>query len=163
EPVDYNDATQAALINSFKVELKVRNESPIHTVFSQVQGEKDMYFTSTATAATVPTRLVYLLDLSRSSHIETHLPYERVGTKSDNTQNASEYALHITANGTCDATHSNPCPAQGLGTTCTFEGGLYPDLYSVMYRSTSPQIMKTARNLVTDYSTRRSRSDYKCY
>lgn len=77
QPYDsIGDFTTYGQPNSFQVQLHLRSDSPIRTIFGSVVGGEYLYINSEATSAIAPTRGVFALDLSRSMAFGTHVPYE---------------------------------------------------------------------------------------
>jgi hypothetical protein len=76
EKIDPRNNSKMAKLNSFQVTFKTDNDSPIRALFTQFVGTKEQSLQSTATTAIVPKHVVFLMDISRSSQWETHLPLE---------------------------------------------------------------------------------------
>lgn len=197
EPVDFNIASnfdqQGNLIrpiNAFRAEYHLRSDSPLRAIFARVKGDASYVVRSVATAAVIPTHGVFLIDLSRSSHLDTHKPYERVGTGTGsgttlaNPTEAAYKLLPTAPSGPTSCTgaaasdptdpdpdYANPCPLPSSG--CIFAGGLFPPdpvtksgLYDAIYNFTSPSVLiKNTRPTTPAPSSVavHYKSDYKCY
>lgn len=134
-------------INSFRVTFKTAGDSPIRAAFTQFLGTKSQSLESTATAALIPKHIVFLMDVSRSSQWETHLPLEMTrgnspapevfsireqmsGAGGINTFEASESSFQI-------AKVNPSSPTECAGPTdhtnnCTYFAG-YPPTYKCLF------------------------------
>lgn len=155
--LDYNSATDLSETpNAARVVLKTASTSPIKTLFSKVSGNSTISISARTTAVQVPRRGVFLVDLSRSSHNETHLPLSVVGSHSVignphptwgqlHVTDADEYTFQLdntAGNPSCLSTPANGNPCFGvLPPNCTFEEGYSTgngadsafDLYETIY------------------------------
>lgn len=185
-PLDFNNGTESSIEpNAFQAELWLRAGTKIWTLFSRLVGKDYFWLHSKATAAVVPTHHVMLLDLSRDSHNETHLPYERVGYKRPAYGNIgpSEYAYRLVSPSSCSA-NSYPCNAVAPPSTpvlcssstspiytttdCQLRGG-YADAIFNFWCLTRPNFRdqrvtdaSDAEHLFYQVSTRHARNEYLC-
>jgi hypothetical protein len=137
EQVDIAAITPQTPINSIRVEIKQRDDHPIKTKFmGLVSKNKEFIFHSVATVAQRPMHAVFLVDLSRSSHADTHLPYEFVGSGTggmpsgtsstiDTKTNPAEYAFRVNNPSNCKATEPMlPVPYAGSGPYSTYSSSI---------------------------------------
>ena len=168
--LDFDNPTDfAETPNAMVAELHTSSASPIRTIFAKVAGREFISLSSEATASFVPRHTMFLVDLSRSMHLTTHVPYEKTrGTPAppgkDDVKLASESSFKI-KNLSCPSTNLNPCTFL-FGTppipTCNFAGGIVDGLYDKIYNFLTPQILLNTRTGVTD-AKRHYRNDYLCY
>ena len=120
-------------INAFYSFLKTKDDNRLQTVFARVGDLKEVAVMSESTLAIRPLRVVFLVDLSRYSDEETHIPYELAGSGRSYQQtvrdfNPAEAAYQLIAPGkvTCDP--SEPLEATPVlddsTNTSGFEGTL---------------------------------------
>ena len=161
--LNFSNPSDAALTpNATRVELKTATNSPIQTLFARVKGQETINISSTATAVQLPRRGVFLVDLSRHSHNETHLPFQVASNPTitpyssgvavidpssatgefGNPRFAGEYSFLLRAPTSCPI--SNQCLTTGA---CTMERGntegrppfgIYttpPDLFNTVYKN----------------------------
>ena len=103
EPLDAADFARVPepTVTAIRALLTSREEAPLRARFAQVfGGQSSFQMESSAIVAARPMRTIFIFYLSRSSHQETHLPYEMVGVMSGQLFNASEYAFRL-QNKTC--------------------------------------------------------------
>ena len=149
--------------NAIRVNLKVSDESPFEFVLGKMLGRDSVTFSSTATAAFAPRNTIALVDLSRSSYQQTHLPVERGPAPGQLGFNATqalgtEFALKLRSD--TPSCNLNACTAAN---TCHYEGGLVSGgMYDAVYRLR--QFTKGTRGILTPFSpTMHYRNDYGCY
>lgn len=101
---DPNDA------NAIRINLRSSGdeEGKFMHVFGNITGMGDTNFDVSAIAAMVPRNGVFLVDLSRSTQYQTHLPVQRL--PQSNYYRASEYAFRLANGVTCN---SLPAPQGG--------------------------------------------------
>ena len=131
------DQNPEPAINAIKVDLKLEGSSSIKTLFSKVFSNNSTPVRSSATAATYPRHGVFLVDLSRSSHADTHQPYETTNGNSTGMRLSAEYAFSVVGSATDVATCQsagwpNSAPLNG---TCDIRGGVVPQLYRNLWYS----------------------------
>lgn len=156
ESVDVNNGTLVNFINAMRAELWLKEQNPIKSFFG-ILANNVQNVESSATATTSPVHTVFMVDLSRGAHMETHNPYERVGflqdaTNSSNPTNygtASESAFRL-ANYPCtgNTLRNNRCLPNGIADTCSpipsgffnnqpsscsIKGGIFPDVTPSLY------------------------------
>ena len=171
EVMDLDDPLNAGREpNAFEAVVYNRADSPIQNLFGKVTGFETSELEARSIAVVQERHGVFLVDLSRSSHVETHIPYETT----DNTtwHRAAESAFKL-SNTACPGDRSNPClpPASppappATGTSCTFEGGIgAPSLYSGIWNYYFPagtgQIEDT-RGGISD-ADKHFKDDYQCF
>lgn len=181
-PLDFSDAGDLVTTpNAFHVLLSTSESSPVRTLFAKLAGHEFVAISSSATVAVIPRHGVFLADLSRSSHRETHIPVETTEQYSPGDprltgyswMQSSEYAFKI-GNLPCPADHSNPClpetpfmyPYPVVPSICTIEGGLLPDLYDVIYNFyeiPNGPIIRWERSGQETPPTKHFKDDYACY
>ena len=162
------DLNPGAVPNAFRADLNLPVSSPFKTLFAKVGGVSTMEVAARAIATVVPRTGVFLVDLSRSSHYETHVPYEGAGA---NAYRATESAFYV-SDRACPADFSNPCMTAG---TCAIAGGPYPDtlpsftgLYDYIWDNTKsltrwPLVGSTRPGISPSDTTKHYRGDYGCY
>ncbi len=183
QELDFNDPNQTNTTpNAFRADLRLHPDSPLRTLFAKVIGQDYIPLQSTATAAIVPHHGVLLVDLSRSSTMETHHPYERYGR-----DNSTEYAFKLTNTVGCNSytDHTNPCTprpppylcrdintntyvpyASAINwppTICDFVGGSPPGLYTALYNYYCSLPPLPPRRGTLTQPTRHFKDDYGCY
>jgi len=89
-------ADRAIEPNAFEVILKTSADSPLRTLFARVAGNKTIALSSTATAVKIARRGVIMLDLSSSSHSETHIPYSTAAALRESGANHPFLGVSIT-------------------------------------------------------------------
>ncbi len=181
EGLDFsNPADLVRPVNAFHAELWLKDGSPIRTLFAKLTGQASWSFSSKATATVKPTHGVFLVDLSKSSHSETHLPWERAGAGNPPFDKATEYALHMT-NKSCPADESMPCnpvapttasscsrpPAARTPTDCDFFGGWQAGetgdgFAGAIFNFDCPDLTPRVRT-ASFIRTRHAKLDYRCY
>jgi len=89
------------LTNALRIDFTSRTDADggFLSLFSDILRPNSLEFQLTATAAMVPRNGVFLVDLSRSTQFETHIPAERL--PSTQLQNASEFAYRLGGDLTC--------------------------------------------------------------
>jgi hypothetical protein len=106
EGIDINDPSTAGTeIDSMNLSVTLEDETALKTVFMRTVGIESQAISATSTAALRPLRIVFLVDLSRPSVWETHLPYEAIGPGSLPNYVPAEYAYHL-MNKSCAASDS---------------------------------------------------------
>ncbi len=144
--------------NAFRARLYLRDDAPINTLFARAGGgNENLTITSQATATTYPNHGVFLIDLSRSQHFETHVPYETTGGAIE-TPRSAESAFRLTSV-SCPGDHSNPCPSAGA---CAFDGGAPSGLYNAVYNYNTPALLQDTR-VGSMGAQKHYKDDYKCY
>lgn len=155
--------------NSFRVVLKFSNTSRYKTVFMHLKGADTVMLSSEATAALIPRHGVFLIDLSRSSHSDTHMPYESASGAQRPIKYAGESAFKV--NSSCQPVLPNTpngCMTQNV---CSILGGSYPGLYDAMWNTNSglygmlatpPARLTIPPGMPVDIR-KHYRSDYQCY
>ena len=181
EGLDFaNPADVARPVNAFHAELWLKDGSPVRTLFAKLTGQIAWSFSSRATATVKPTRGIFLVDLSKSSHSDTHIPWERGGVGYMSFDKATEYAYRL-KNKSCAADEAMPCnTVSPIGsyfcslpsvartpTDCTFEGGWQAGatgdgFAGSIFNYDCPDIMPRVR-LASFQRTRHAKLDYRCY
>lgn len=133
QPVDLNTSPLPA-INAMRAELRLTGASAIRTLFTRIfSNATESSIASSAIATTYPRHGVFAVDLSRSSHEETHQPYEATAGSDPGMRLSAEYAFGI--NGSvanviaCSTTTPTPWLLPAVGGICDIRGGVVPQLY----------------------------------
>ena len=164
EPHNTVDAT----MNAVRVELKTRTGNPFTTGVSVILNALQLPMRTEAITAARAISAVSLLDLSRSSHNETHVPYDGDVANLGALGYAAESTFEMSS-GACGASNANPCvrippppipaPTTPLCTAnCQMVGPPFPENdpilnpYNVLWNSpcrpTPPATLITYRFLV---------------
>lgn len=173
-------STPPVSVNAFRADLHLRQDSPLRTTFMKAVGQEYLNVFSSSVVATRPMRIIYLVDLSRRSHSETHLPYEVVGAGVTAKFTAAESAYRLT-NKTCAGAEtygfpgsSATCPhitlpcSSGTNfptTDCQFAGGWFDGLNTASYNyhcGSTPFLPSPARVVASHGSRLRLRTEYRC-
>lgn len=162
--------------NAVRVELKTSSTSPIQTLFARVQGQETISISSAATAVQLPRRGVFLVDLSRHSHNETHISYPVASSSLPNPEYgtfghprfAGEYVYKPTNN--CITPWTTLCPNR---LSCNFNAGgtgaSPTDLYTTIYNGRYRVGFSWVNYLIDDRlgaisaKTTHYKSDYVCF
>jgi len=128
------DVLPIPTINAFRADLKLEGSSAIKTLFSSVYSSPSSNpLRSSATATTYPRHGIFLVDLSRSSHEETHQPYEATAGNGVGMLLSSEYAFSVNGSATdvngCRTAAPLAWPLPAIGGPCDIRGGVVPQLY----------------------------------
>jgi len=160
-------------INSFQAILHFSGDSGIRTTFMRAAGVTTTSETiSDAVAATYPRRGVFLVDLSRSTHAETHLPYEAAGGAEQDQyfKLSSEFSFRASIG--CAANNTIPAACMPPGTTCDIYGGSVAGLYESLWLSSSVpppptlggyDFIKPGARVAGEPPYSHHRDEYKCY
>lgn len=130
QAVDLNSASPPPQINAMKADLRLAGASAIKTLFTRIfSGVSDSSISSSAIATTYPRHGVFAVDLSRSSHEETHQPYESTAGLGGMNLSA-EYAFSIfgTAANVPGCAVLWDILATPIGSPCDIRGGVVPQL-----------------------------------
>ncbi len=161
ESVDVNNVTLINSVNAMHAELWLKEQNPIKSFFG-ILSNNVQNIESSATATTSPVHTVFLVDLSRGAHMETHNPYERVGFLQDGSNSSSNPTNYGTPSESAFKLASYPCTnndllsnrclskAGGIPETCTpipsdsqnvkpsnctIKGGIFPNVSPSLYDS----------------------------
>ncbi|MCB0360823.1 MAG: VWA domain-containing protein, partial [Bdellovibrionales bacterium] len=152
--------------------LYTPSTSPVKRMFGDLVGAEPTVLTSAATASVVPRRGVILVDLSRSMHAETHLPFERtkgIAIPTASVVLAAESAFRVT-NASCPSAGSRICipPAPGIDSGCNMAGGHPSGFFDALWEAFLPfppvEVLTSHRPLVGLQPYRKHfKDDYGCY
>lgn len=164
QEIDLDDPGQQNLVpTAFKADVYTRTASPIKRIFGNLVGQSTIELSASATASVVPYHGVVLLDISRSAHRETHVPFETTGGMYETVIiGATESAWQITSH-SCPPDNSNPCLVPGI---CTLGGGWGSPggLYNAIYNYSAPAILNSPRpGSPLQPPTKHYRNDYQCF
>lgn len=104
-----NAATELE-VSAFRVELKTPQASPLRLVFAPIFGQSSISVRSSATAAKVPKRGVFLVDTSASTVISTHLD--------DSPDTRTKFAYELLGPSGCPVGKICSCPVDGAVNPC---------------------------------------------
>lgn len=178
---DPPSASNIDAVSAVHAQLRTDEEAPSRSLFgslvSLIGGQQEVLLRSGSTAAIVPRVGVFLIDLSRSTNAETHLPFERT----DAADFPSEYVFPLASMGNnwwavlSQAQRVESC-AEGVNASDCYVSGnncairwremdrLYngdPDPDGAEPFTPSPPIMQQTRYGETA-STRHFRDEYSC-
>ncbi len=106
--------------NAFRVNLQLKSDSFIRTLFASIPvvGKNRMFIAANATAALVPRHGVFLIDLSPSTHAETHLR-DLTAPATDPRQSESSFLLDASY-GACPTSCVAQCNCKVVDFTTLF-------------------------------------------
>lgn len=131
---EMNVSSDPSTPNAMRVILKQQQGNPLRTLFARAFGYTNTTTEDTATVAAVKKHTMFIPDVSRSSHIETHVPMAfgnpvtNCSLFSQTPQAISEYAYNFAG--------SMPAACPGYCSTrnnCHFEGGDRNTEYDLMW------------------------------
>ncbi len=171
QPVDL-DTYPTCRVNAFEAALRTDNASSVPMIFMKWTGvAAGQNFSSVSVAATYPRHGVFLVDLSRASHSESHIPYESTGGPGQATyfKQASEYTFRL-QNDNC-ATYNPPTSGCTAKNSCTIAGGIQPDMYqaiwytdNTLYPATDTfSFIESIARAGGEPVTKHFKADYQCF
>lgn len=155
-------------INAFRAELVHHGNSAIRTLFMRVANVESVSMRSMATATTFPRHAVFLLDLSRKAHEETHQPYES-GTRDPVTMSISAESAFALTGSCADYPSCPPGPIAGDPPPgCDIKGGIVPQINRYIWYGTGafrPIRFATPAQLAGARANTRQhfKQDYRCF
>ncbi|MCB0344227.1 MAG: VWA domain-containing protein [Bdellovibrionales bacterium] len=170
QEIDLDDPLQQSLtVTAFRADVYTRSSSPIRRIFGGLAGAATLQLSASATASVVPYHGMLLLDISRNSQFETHVPFEQNGglAKMIYQPSSSESAWKLDGT-SCLANNGNPCGTVGV---CTFDGGGEPPgmqnaIYNFNTLGPALRIIPDTRSSILApqrYITKHAKDDYQCF
>ncbi|MFN8391909.1 MAG: hypothetical protein U0136_16590 [Bdellovibrionota bacterium] len=195
ETVDITDPSRTEdevnkAINAMNLGVTLDQGNALKSMFMQTVGHKSSSLSTRATVAVRPLRVVFLVDLSRASAWETHLPYEIVGGGSLPNWAPAEYAFKLTStscagtdspyltfrpspsfsatNLTCQTVVSScaglPANSTPSATNCQFAGGWFPGANSAIFNQACPRpILIPFRTVSVHPHLLHAREEFRCF